>query len=741
MTKLGTSQRRNCASRKKVLLVSTVAVVSFMPTVAFAQDKSPNEIVVTATKRESSIQEVPASLAAIGDQRLADEYVQNIEQLRSIPSFSADTAFGRDQNQYFVRGITTYNGNEGTSSAVAVYQNEVFMDSPSFGSEPFFDIERVEVLFGPQGTLWGQNSTAGAVNVITKKPSQKIDAYANLSYGRFNQVDAEAAVGGALVDGKLSARLSMVNQSRDGWITNTFNNSKIAGYKDQAIRAQLLWQPNDTFDLLIRVRARDLSGDGATPYFGTGLLPDNKNSYGYQYSDSYDTLSINVTDPINELDSHGVSLEANADIGFAELKLIASHDKAKGESRFDDDASPLDIEIFHNSKSAEQQNLEMRLTSPDDGKLSWIVGATYFHGKATLDQQFYTLAQDPLIGSGLYGYGIRYRQSKSNYGIYGSFTLRLSEQVSLIAGGRYTFEDIVGDINNVMYLINTASPENVESSVDPLIPLATLNQKISSNEPTGDITLQYKPNESLNFYARIARGYRGGGFNQGAFSQAAATAVRPEFVWSYEAGAKTSWLDGKLHFNLAVFRSDFSDLQRNSYNNNVLTLFNAGKAHYTGGEIDLAYKPSPDFSLRIGYSFVQRHIFGYRGVGPDGLSYDIDFDKPYSQANIALMKAFELGGGHKLRFTTSWSYFGKQYLRDVIPSDPVWNFLQRDEYWKGDAALSLHSSNSKWSLTGWIKNITDQETAAHPAPQPYYGLSVMTHGDPRTYGVTLGFQF
>lgn len=741
MQKNQVSHQRVRATR--ACLAATTAIASLWGGIASAQaqEAQPGEIVVTATKRETTLQDVPAALAAVGGERLETERVLNIEQLRSIPSFSAGTAFGRDQNQYFVRGVTTYNGNEGTSSAVAIYQNEVFTDSPSFGSEPFFDVERVEVLFGPQGTLWGQNSTGGAVNVITKKPTKDFEGAVSITYGAFNEFDIDGAISGPLVDDKLSARLSFVHQSRDGWITNVFNNKKIAGYSDSAVRAQLLWTPSDTFDLLLRFRARELSGDGATPYFGTGLLPGNTNIYGYQYSDSYDTLSINVTDPVNDLNSHGASLEANLDLGFAGLKFIASHDKSDGESRFDDDATPLDIETFHNEKSAEQQNLELRLTSPESDHFSWIVGATYFKGRSELDQQFYTLAQDPMIGSGLYGYGIRFNQSKRNYGIYGSVTFHLTDGLSVITGGRYTSEKISGNIDNVMYLINLASPEDVDSSQDPLIPLATLSQKISSREPTGDITLQYKPSSELNFYAKVARGYRGGGFNQGAFSQDAAVSVRPEYVWSYEAGAKTVWLDGKLAIDLSIFRSDFSDLQSQSYTNNVLTLFNAGKANYTGGELNINYRPSRDFNVRLGYSFVQRHVYGYQGVGPDGLVYDVDYDRPYSQANIGIMKAFDLGSDHRLVFNTSWTYFGRRYLRDIIPSDPIWRFLQQDPRWKGDASVSYEFGNGRWALTGWVKNITDQKSYSSPAPQPYYGLSVITHGDPRTYGATLNVEF
>lgn len=696
-------------------------------------------VVTTATKREADIQSVAAAVDAITDERLSAERVENIEQLRSIPSFSGDTAFGRDQNRYIVRGVGTYNGNEGTSSAVANYQDEIYFDSPSFGSEPFFDLERIEVLSGPQGTLWGQNSTAGAVNIVTQRPTRSLSGHGSITYGSFNEINAEGAISAPLVEDKLFARLAFVRQSRDGWITNTYNNEKIGGYADEAFRGQLLWEPTDDFSALLRVRARDLSGNGAVPWFGVGLLPGNENVYGYEYPQSYDSISINVTDPVNELTTRGASLVITKELQFAELMLLGSHDEASGQSRFDDDASPLDLETFHHEKSAEQQNLEVRLTSPD-GPFSWIAGLSYFHGTSGLEQQFYSLLDDPFF---VYGYGVRFDQDKSNYGAFASVTWKMTDSLSVVAGGRYTDEEIVGNIDNVIYRINQASPEDVETSPEPLIPLASLQETISSNEPTGDLTLQYQPSDDLNLYVKAARGYRGGAFNSAAFSQAAAVAVQPEYVWSYEAGVRSQWFDRQLTLNATLYRSEYSDLQRNTYVNNVQTLFNAGTAEYTGIDVTADYTPTENFTVRAGLSHMQRHIFGYSTTGPDGNVYDVDFDEPYTQANVALSNHWPLSNGASLGLHTSWNYLGKRILASslIVPSDPVWGFLEQDGYWRGDASITYEPAGEQWRLVGWVKNLTDEETLQYAIGYPYYGLALATHGDPRTMGVSLEFEF
>jgi len=740
------AQDRALGFRLRLALAATTALAALASpghaqTVPDAESAvAESELVVTATKRETSIQDVPGAVDAVSAERLSVERVDNIEQLRSIPSFTGDTAFGRDQNRYIVRGVGTYNGNEGTSSAVASYQDETYFDSPSFGSEPFFDLQRIEVLSGPQGTLWGQNSTAGAVNIVTQKPTRILSGHGSLTYGSFNEINAEGAISGPLVENTLFARLSFVRQSRDGWINNTYNNEMIGDYADEAFRGQLLWEPNDKFSALLRVRARDLSGDGAVPWFGVGLLPGNTNVYGYQYPQTYDSLSINVTEPVNELTSRGVSLVVNSDLQFAELMVLASHDEASGESRFDDDASPLDLERFHHKKSAEQQNFEVRLTSPDDRRFSWIAGLSYFHGISGLEQQFYSLQDDPYF---VYGYGVRFGQDKSNYGIYGSFTVRLTDAVSLIAGGRYTHEEVEGDIDNVIYRINPISPEELGNSPEPLIPLASLQEKITSSEPTGDLTLQYQPDDKFNFYAKVARGYRGGAFNSAASSQAAAVAVQPEYAWSYEAGARTQWLDRKLTLNATIYRSEFTDLQRNTYVNNVQTLFNAGMAEYTGLDFSADYSPTESLSLSTGLSYVQRKVFGYSASGPDGNIYAVSFDEPYTQANFALTNRWPIAGRGEVSLHTSWNYIGERLLASslILPADPVWAFMQQDGYWRGDASVAYEPAGQQWRLAGWVKNLTDEQTLQYAIGYPAYGLALATHGDPRTMGVSLEFKF
>ena len=720
--------------------LSARAVAEDAPTAPSAST-SVHEVIVTATKRATNIQRVPSALAAVDSTQLVSEHIENIQQLKSIPAFNADTSYGRDQNQYYVRGVNTYNGNEGTASAIAVYQDETYLDSPSFGSEPLYDIDRVEVLYGPQGTLWGQNSTGGAINIVTRQPTTELTGYGKLTYGSYNELDAEGAVSGPLVADKLFARISFVRQASDGWILNKFNNQKLGDFADEAIRMQLLWKPNEKVSFLLKVKARDLSGNGAATYFGIGQGPSNTNVYGYQYSNSYNTIDANVTNPVDDLRTRGVSLVTKWDLGFAELMGLASYDKASGQTRFDDDATPVDLETFHNVKQAEQENLEVRLTSTAGGPISWIAGATFFNGTAGLQQQFYSLLMDYNLGDGPYAYGVRYSQDTKNYGVYGSFTWRLTRHLSLIAGGRYTYEKVTDNMNNVAYLINPVSPEVPTASTDPLIPLAIQNAEETSSEPTGDVTLQYQPTDAINLYAKISRGYRGGGFNQVAFSQAAATIVRPEFIWAYEGGFKTTWLNHRLKLNGSVYHYDFSDIQEQSYVNNVNTLFNAATGKFTGGEIDVRYSPTDDLDFSASYAVVDRHIFGYQGAGPDGNIYNVDFHKTTDNANLSATYRWRLGAAGQVELHTDWNYAGTQYWGLVILSDPIWNFLAERPYWKGDASISYRPSSSHWELSAWVKNLTDQHSYGSVSPYPYYELTVATHGMPRTYGLTLSASF
>lgn len=698
-------------------------------------------VIVTATKRNENVQNVPMTVEALTATDLNNNQIDGLRQMaQSLPNVVAASAAGQDNADYFLRGVGTFAYNPGTSSAVSFYQDQFYLNSTILKSEPYFDIERVEVLFGPQGTLWGQNSTGGAVSVITRKPTNEFDGYGSLTYGANNELDVEGAVGGALVSDQLSARIAFTRQSSDGWVHNDFNGATLGKYTDSAVRVQFLWTPTDNFSALLKVNARTLTSDG-TLYRDFGIGPGGLDITGFTSANlPPNRIDSFLSNPADDSRARGVSLTMNWDIGFADLTALTSYHSGDNEWRFNDTGGPAALEVGHYQATAQQENFELRLTSKTDQTLTWIAGVAYYDDIESGHQQFYSPDFNP-ISYGPYGYAVQYRQNTRNAAVFGSLTWEFLPRWSITAGGRYTVEWLADNLNNGAYLINPAAPETPQASPDPFISYAVQQATERSSEPTGGVTLQYEPTSELNFYAKVSRGYRGGGFAAGTF--AAPSVVSPEYVWAYEVGAKSSWLDGQLILNGALFKYDFTNLQINDVEGFVAILKNAGIGHYEGGDLFAEYKPSVNSQVGVKYGITNSNVYNYNTTGPDGNTYFIAKNsQTFQSASFFGSYTFDLSDKGNIELYLEGDRRPQQAAYPVRLADPNYSiFYKVPAYWLANARLTYTPPNSHWELAVWATNIANTQQIEFPANYYYLGLASGQYSEPRRFGITVSSKF
>lgn len=758
--------RTHCAGRgllQSTALASALGLVCLWGDGAWAQQAnsgaasaSVDEIVVTANKREQKLQDVPAVVTAVTGTEMQEQHIQTSQDLLGfIPNFSTSTGSGRDQSDVVIRGVSSQDYNAGSSQAIGVYQDEIYFNSGVLSTEPFYDLERIEVLSGPQGTLWGHNTDGGAINVITQKPTQQFEAAGDVTYGLHDEFDVNGAVGGGITN-DLAARLSFTHQERGDIVHNDYDGGGLGHFSDTGARLQLLWQPTEDLSVLTKIHGRWLAGDSIISYH-YGLDGNGTDVNGFRAPSGFWTTNQNVINPIDNSDSHGISTTVNWKSDFATLTVLASYDKGRTEQRFDDDESPADEERSHYFQTAEQENLEARLTSNGDGPVTWIVGAAAFHDLQTEHLQLYSMDPDAYTEEYQYASAFNFQQTNQNYAGYGSATWHVAPEFTVIGGLRYTVELLQDHMYNYYYSVNPSAPESPQAGAFQGVMacqgvassncngLTPVNNQESSRAPTGDLTLQYTPTKDSNIYVKVARGYRGGGFDQTASDQSALNPVKPEFVWDYETGTKFGVLDNRLQFDLSVFHYDFKDIQYFTYNGTVQALTSAPSATYNGGEASITYKPTRNLQFNASYAQTEAFLTGnFYTAGPDGNIYNTKGKRvPATPENTASIGATYIipFDEDRLRLHTQWNYQGPSFFEVTQISDPAYQFLANKPYWMGNARITYEFGDGHYSLSGWVNNITNTHESVGSFSYSYLGMGGATHIDPITAGVTASANF
>ncbi len=587
------------------------------PTKEEPAGKVVEEVIVTAEKRPEDIQKIPVAVSTLAgsDLSLIMTAGPDIRAISGrVPSLVLESSFGRAFPRFYMRGLGNSDFDLNASQPVSMIVDEVVMENPIVKGMPLFDLDRVEVLRGPQGTLFGRNTPAGVIKFDTKRPSQEFDSSFRVSYGTFNNVDVDGGIGFAL--GKtLSARFSALYQSESDWVDNkwsgyTGKNPALGGYETGAARLQFLWQPSDKFSALLNVHGWHV--DGTARIFRANIIKKGTNDLvdGFKQDTVYqDGLNAQL------ISSLGGLLRFDWNLGGATLTSITGYERLNNMySRGDIDGGyggefdghpggpgfiPFTSESADGIPKLDQVTEELRMASNSTGPFNWLVGAYYFNEKVDIDSFSYN---SYVAGNPQNGYATQH-QTTDSYALFGSFDFKLGEAWSLKAGVRYTDDkkDFEADRPQPLFQPPLTHP---------------ITRHTSDNNVSGDLSLTYRANDNVNWYGRVATGYRGPAiqgrimfapdFSDGQDPATNGVSVADaETINSFELGVKTILADQRLRLNLAAYILQMHDQQLTVVGGqyNVARLVNADKTDGHGLEADIEWIPSSHVFATFGLSW------------------------------------------------------------------------------------------------------------------------------------------
>ena len=695
------------------------------------------EVVVTAQHREESLQDVPIAITAIGaeDIRTADVSDINSISLRT-PGFSMG-AFNPAQPQLFIRGIGSNADGAGEDQSVVVFLDGVYLGRTAGQAFDLFDLERLEVLRGPQGTLYGKNAAGGAINIITTKPSEEFEGGFELSGGDMGYFGVRGMLSGPLGD-RMAGKISFSHKERDGYVESIVADiDDLNSYNTDGVRAQLLARPADTLELLLSVDASKDRRDAPGRSIGDGLALGNLvDTYPPELQpDFYENLQDKL--PHSDTDTAGISLQADWDLGPGTFTSITAYRTADADVF--DPQPPVAFEYFpivtvdnFFKEDGDQFSQEIRFASQASDSLFWQAGLYYLNEQVDRDEFF-----DGIIGAPLGGAptgttlprGGNYQTNETeSMGAFGQLTWSFGDNWDLTLGGRYTTESKDATNRSLANGVNILEVFDIKAdeSWDAFTP------KVAVNYYLGDTTL----------YATASTGFKSGGFQGSAPTElAAVTPFDEENVTNYEAGIKGMLLDSSLRFNATVFYTQYEDLQvliqtvgPGGVPGPNLTQ-NAGEAESSGFELEMQWQLGSYFQLAGTYAYLDTEY-----TQLDGNLKPFEGNRlrnaPKNAGSLSLIFDYPLAGGGIIGARADYTHKDKAYQdlenreEGAISSYDVTNLR-----------ASYTAEDQSWELAGWVKNVFDEEYMLHNYTINPGVAPMVLPAAPRTVGATLTYWF
>jgi len=708
-----------------------------VPGVTAAQSEAEafaiEEVVVTAQKRSENLQKVPISIYALTGDTIEKAGITDVYDMATFaPSFTTDNVGPADPT-FTIRGIGSNDRGAGSDRSVVVFLDDVYIGRSSGTVFELYDIERVEVLRGPQGTLSGRNVVGGAINIITKTPTEEFTARAEATLGNFNLRQAKGSVSGALTE-NVAAGFSFTSRDRDGYYTYKPTGRDIDGVNSTNIRSKLAIKANDNLNIVLSADASRFRQDGISrkPYPVGSFLTDTLG-----FTPDPDPWVIESERPgYAEIDLWGLSARADwtTDIGVVTSITGFRHVHANSGQNSIGLPEGYFRSFYFADENSDFFSQELRLSSlPENDQFSWVFGVYYLNESVNrlegYDRDLLGATSNPI-----------YDEDHTTESIsgFGQITYKLTEKLNITAGARYTHDKKSMD-NSLRDGSNGTSTNGLAPGLAPFD--ISVSETFSSFTPK--LTIDFSPTEDVLLYATVSKGFKSGGF-QGLAPNGVAAQLpfRPEVAWNYEIGTKTRWMDNRLQVNLAGFYMDYTDLQ---ISNRILTipgdeasalrvLTNASDAEIKGIEAEILATPVRGLTLSGSYTYLDTEVVNFI-LGTDGtdLSGNRLAKSPKHAYTLSGTYVVDLEEDSDLTFYVSYAYRGNMYF--FIENRP--GGLE-SSYGLLNARATYRKDN--WSLSVWGRNITDElyRTSAVVVGNT---TSFSDFGDPATYGVTLGYDF
>jgi len=730
------------------------ALLSSAASAAYAEAATPaptavDEIIVTAQRRSQALLDVPLAISALAGDSLAAKGVTNSANLATaVPNLQVSSPYGNTQPNFSLRGISVaneYNANQ--ASPVGVYIDDVYIASRTSQGMGLFDLERVEVLRGPQGTLFGRNTTGGAINFITKRPDlDGTRGRAEVGYGNFNTVTAQGAVEFTPVEGQVGVRAAVNYQKGDGQLENVAPGGRDSNSTDTLQgRLSLRFRPNDgPLDVNIRAYAgRDrgtqagVHGLGAVRT-GLGFFDINENRIGDNRTSAWGVAA-------------NVAMELSDKLT---VTSITSYDGGKQNLQQAADGAPLDILDINWRSRFRQASEELRLNYDGD-RLRAVAGVFYGWDRTVTDNLFNIgSALGPGVDGGFFQH---YRQIRKSYAVFAQGDYDLADKLVLTVGLRYTSDDadykdgraylFAGTVTGPQTPLATTVPCATPAGTCAYNPAARYAISGDGNALTGRLALSYTFDDGALAYASYSRGYRAGAFNGGGYtSSVGITYIDPERVNAYEAGLKGRFLDRRLTLSSAIFYYDYKNQQvQDTRPGPVSFLVNAPKSEVYGGEVEATFTASPAFKLNGSIGYLNATYKSLTLQGTDLSGNDLPFAPHWTAQAGFDWRILETQRGD-LTLTPTVNYFSRQYFspfnaKNAAGTGQVNSELQQDAYVKVNASLAWTYDDV--TVRAWVNNLFQEKTYAYGLDLRGAGFpfNFLVPSTPRTFGVSAALTF
>lgn len=710
------------------------------------------EVIVQATRRSAALEDVAGSLNVVSGDEIGAGGIQTSSDLAvEIPNFSVGEQFG--VNRAFIRGIGFNSIDLGADGAVAFLQNGSVITRPAAQLSGFYDLSQIEVLRGPQGTLYGRGATGGVVNMVTARPTPELEGYANFTYGNYDALSVEGAVGGPIAD-QVMFRVAGEYESRDGYGTNRATGNPVDDRDAYALRGSLLFDVSEDLEILL---IADFFSEDDFNYafhdFGPSIVPTEAlpgPSFGgqtiFDLTNDSETRDINSDeDAVNDREGLGLQSVITWRDGDLQIESTTSYREFERFNR--DDLDVTDVDAYGQNNYTEDSTAFTQDIIVNYAQEGWSLlgGASYVYEE--LDGEVLVLLNN--LGPILFGAapgeipdGI-FRQNGTvttdALGVFLEGTFDISSVFRVTVGGRYNYEEREGEGDFTFSAFGTFVDTDQTESWDAFTP---------------KLMLEYDVSEDLMLYAGITKGFKSGVINIGSVNPV----IDPEFIWSYEAGFNLYDQESGFTLNGAAFYYDYTDLQVGFVNaDSLVETVNAASAEIWGLEFDASVAVTEQFSLRAFATYLNAEFedfcSGYYAAGvpsrrqfsacpTDPAISDLSGNQlpnaPEYTAAIFADYLMDLGDSGELGFSIDVNYQDEVYFTEFNNRD-----ASQDAFINVNGSVKFTPTSDKWSVSLWGRNLTDEYVVANNiTAAPLYGfVRVGSLRPPRTYGMTFNTTF
>mgnify|MGYP003385745191 CR=1 FL=1 len=703
------------------------------------------EVMVTAQKRVESLQDVPVSVSALSGEKINDAGIQRIEDLSAyIPNFTmTESAVG---NVAFIRGIGS-GINQGFEQSVGMFVDGIYAGRSQQFRAPFLDVALVEVLKGPQGTLFGKNTIAGAVNITTAKPTDEFEASISALYEpEHGEQELSLVVSGPLSD-TVSGRLAVRKATFDGYLKNTISGKDEANRDEEIIRATLRWTPADDLEVLAKfetgsfdVEGRTIQvssadgvfagknlGDEITAMFGDkedGIINDTKASRGF--------------DPeVTNTEYDNVTITVNYDMGEHTLTSITGYSSYDFFENGDVDFTALALLDNSFDQQFDQFSQELRITSPQGETFEYIAGLYYQQTELDNLTQTPTLLAEVGIGAPGFNRNRTFAQETDTWAAFFQSTWSISDTLRLTTGLRYSSESKEAQqaLYNADFRTNTVNPalDGVSGAILGSV-VHDYDEDRSEDNLTPAVNLQYDFTPDIMVYASATKGFKGGGYNE---AESSGIVERFEYdeeeATAFELGSKMSLLDGAAELNTAIFYTEYKDRQVSAFEGVSFVVGNAAQSTTKGIEMDGRWQATEQLILRASMAYLDSTFDDFQGASctadqtlaaiaatgsaacTQDLSGEVTEFAPEWSGNISAEYVVPVSAEMDLTFQVDGNYSDSYFFAQDLDENE-----SQDAYTKWNARIQLSSTDDRWAVAIVGKNLTDEDVVSHGNDIPLF---------------------